>query len=569
MANNEMKTNAEIYREQRKARLAKAAKKKSHSKRDKIIGIIVKVVCILVALGFVLTFTANALTKVFYVPQKVLSAATYGDEKLTVTEYNYYYMGLYNQACSLSQQYDQQYSGYGTSYFNTAKSPAEQDYPGEDAPEGVKTWADYFEHMAVIRGFLMKELYADAMADKNFKLTDTQQKELDEAIAELKSQLEEQAETNDVSPNVYTSKICGEGLTLDQYLELSERDQIAQYYLEWYQANSADAISDADVKKYYEENKDTLDIASIRYFAVTYKTEDSTDTTAKYTEAQAKARAEEFLSKITDEESVKALAIEYADEEHKSSYNTDSATLGSNLTKAGLSQLSEEFANWTFDSARKYGDTAMFKVESQNAYYVAFMVSTPAKDTSVSSADVRHLLVQAATTDENGKALSTAEQNKNFEAAKKEAEELLEEWKAGDATEESFSALVKEHTDDAGSKETGGLYEGIANDGKYVQEFTEWALQDHKPGDTGIVKTTYGYHIMYYVSNDGIEKWESDTRTAIANEKYTEYFDGTYDDIEKNVERTNDKILGFFADRNLDKIENIIKQSSSYSSLTY
>ncbi len=565
MANNEMKTNAEIYREQRKERLAKAAKKKSHGKRDKIVGIIVKVVCILVVLGFVLTFTANALTKVFFVPQKVLTAATYGDQKLTVAEYNYYYMGLYNQACSLSQQYDSQYSGYGSSYFDTTKSPAEQDYPGEDAPEGVKTWAEYFAHMAIERGFLMKELYNDAMADKNFKLTDEQQAELDEAITELKSQLEEQAETNDVSANVYTSKVCGEGLTLEQYLDLSEKDQIAQYYLEWYQANSADTISDADVKAYYEANKDTLDIASIRYFAVMYKTETSTDSTAKYTKAQAKARAEEFLGKITDEESVKALAIEYAEEEYKDNYKTDSATLADDLTKASLSQISEEFANWTFDSARKYGDTAMFDVESQSAYYIAYIVSTPAKDTSIASADVRHLLVQAATTDADGNDLSDSEKDKNFEEAKKEAEALLKEWKEGDATEESFVALVTEHTDDTGSKETGGLYENVANDGTYVQEFTDWALEEHKVGDTGLVKTDYGYHIMYYVSNDGIEKWESDTRSAIANEKYTEYFDGTYDDIEAKVERTNEKILGFFAERNLGKIENIIDQNSSLS----
>ncbi len=562
MANNEMKTNAEIYREQRKERLAKAAKKKSHGKRDKVIGIIVKVVCILVALGFVLTFTANALTKVFFVPQKVLTAATYDDQKLTVAEYNYYYMALYNQAYSLSQQYDSQYSGYGASYFNTTKSPAEQDYPGEDAPEGVKTWADYFEHMAVERGFLMKNLYDDAMNDKNFKLTEEQQTELDDALKELTKSFEENAEKNDVSTNVYVAKTCGEGLDLEKYLELAEKDQIAQFYIEWYQENSANNISDDDVKAYYESNKADLDIASIRYFAVMYGAEDDKDSTAKYTDAQAKARAKEFVGKITDEESFKALAIEYAEDEYKDNYKQDNATLGENLTKSGLSQISEDFANWTFDSARQYGDVKVFNVKSQSAYYIAYMVSPADKDSSVASADVRHLLVQAETTSADGKELSESEKNKNFDEAKKEAEALLKQWKEGEATEESFSALVKEHTDDAGSKETGGLYEGIANDGKYVQEFTDWALAEHKVGDTGLVKTTYGYHIMYYVSNDGIEKWESDTRAAIANDKYNDYFEGLYDDIEAKVERTNEKILGFFSERNLDKIENIISQST-------
>ena len=64
------------------------------------------------------------LTEVFCVPQKVLSAAKYGDEKLTVAEYNYYFMGLYNQAVSISQQYDQQYSGFGSQYFDTTISPS-------------------------------------------------------------------------------------------------------------------------------------------------------------------------------------------------------------------------------------------------------------------------------------------------------------------------------------------------------------------------------------------------------------------------------------------------------------
>ena len=90
MANNEIKTNAEIYREQRKERLAKAAKKNSNGKTDKIVRTIVKVLCIVLAVSVVLFGALKMLTEVFCVPQKVLSAAKYGDEKLTVAEYNYY-----------------------------------------------------------------------------------------------------------------------------------------------------------------------------------------------------------------------------------------------------------------------------------------------------------------------------------------------------------------------------------------------------------------------------------------------------------------------------------------------
>ena len=62
MADNEIKTNAEIYREQRKARLAKAAKKKSSPKRDKAVRIIVKTLCIVIVVALVLFGAARVLT---------------------------------------------------------------------------------------------------------------------------------------------------------------------------------------------------------------------------------------------------------------------------------------------------------------------------------------------------------------------------------------------------------------------------------------------------------------------------------------------------------------------------
>jgi len=35
--------------------------------------------------------------------------------------------------------------------------------------------------------------------------------------------------------------------------------------------------------------------------------------------------------------------------------------------------------------------------------------------------------------------------------------------------------------------------------GQMVQEFEDWCFADHKEGDTGLVKTQFGYHVMYFV----------------------------------------------------------------------
>ena len=570
MANNEIKTNAEIYREQRKARLAKAAKKKKSGKGDKIVGIIVKVICIVLVATVVLYGAAKMLTDVFCVPQKVLTAATYEDEKLSVAEYNYYYMSLFNRAVSISQQYDQMYQGYGSStYFNTSVDPAEQDYPGEDAPEGVKTWADYFKHTASNVGLTYKALYKEATSEEakknGFELTEDQKTEMQKSIDEALKTLTENAERDDFSLDNYIAKVCGEGLSEKSYRELLERDSVVAYYQEWYQENAMNSVTAEEVNKYYADNRADIDIASIRYFSVSYAeaTEGSTDPV--YTKDQAKARANQFVAKVTDEASFIAAAKEFAPASLKSSYADASATLENNLTKSGLTNLSEEFANWVFDAKRTVGEISVFDVEGQEAYFIAYMVSPAHKDAQVSSADVRHILVQAETTDANGKELSDAEVAKNFANAKTEADKILAEWKAGEATEDSFAKLATEKTDDAGSKQTGGLYEDIKNDNKYVAEFTEWALASHKVGDTGIIKTTYGYHIMYFVGADDMQKWESDVRTAIANEDFETHFNDITDIISEKTER-NEKIVDFFAERTAKVVS---RYTTSSTTTTY
>jgi hypothetical protein len=114
-------------------------------------------------------------------------------------------------------------------------------------------------------------------------------------------------------------------------------------------------------------------------------------------------------------------------------------------------------------------------------------------------ANVRHLLVEfeGGTVDSAGGTVYT---DADKAATKVEAERLLQLWKDGAATEESFAALVKEHTDDLGSGDTGGLFENIHPKSPYVEAFLQWSIDPaRKVGDVGIVETEYGYHIMYFV----------------------------------------------------------------------
>lgn len=125
------------------------------------------------------------------------------------------------------------------------------------------------------------------------------------------------------------------------------------------------------------------------------------------------------------------------------------------------------------------------------------------------NADVRHILIQA---DE--------ETEEAWAAAYEKAEALLNEWKNGAATEDSFAALVSDNTADGGSAATGGLYTDITPTSSYVTNFLNWAVDTSRVvGDTGIVETEYGYHIMYYVGGEMVETdWKETVKTDISTE---------------------------------------------------
>ncbi len=86
---------------------------------------------------------------------------------------------------------------------------------------------------------------------------------------------------------------------------------------------------------------------------------------------------------------------------------------------------------------------------------------------------------------------------------KAQAEDLLKQVKSGG----NFAELAKKHSEDPGSKEKGGDLDWVVK-GQTVAEF-EKALFDLKPNEiSGIVKTTYGFHII-----QALEKQDAHLKT--------------------------------------------------------
>ena len=172
-----------------------------------------------------------------------------------------------------------------------------------------------------------------------------------------------------------------------------------------------------------------------------------------------------------------------------------------------------------------YGD-AMEKIPVTDAEIEAYFDAHAAEylengleKTDERYVDVRHILIspEGGTTDESG---ATVYSDAEWAAAEAKANEVLNEWLTKNPDEDGFSVMAETYSQDPGSATNGGLYEDVYK-GQMVPEFENWCFDESRQvGDYGIVKTTYGYHIMYYVGSDLVWKLtaESDMMVEKGNE---------------------------------------------------
>lgn len=101
--------------------------------------------------------------------------------------------------------------------------------------------------------------------------------------------------------------------------------------------------------------------------------------------------------------------------------------------------------------------------------------------------------------------------------AKKKAEDTLKKVNEPNC---DFAALVKELSEDPGSVEKGGKYTVMKNH-QYVPEFENWAVDSsRKVGDTGIVKTSYGYHVMKLMKVYSFTQLKDDIKSGYISKRY-------------------------------------------------
>ena len=162
-------------------------------------------------------------------------------------------------------------------------------------------------------------------------------------------------------------------------------------------------------------------------------------------------------------------------------------------------------------------------------------------DKTTSSVDVRHILIlpEGATIE----TVTTEEfSDEAWAAGEQKAQEILDQWLSGDKTEDSFATLANENSADTGSNTNGGLYSGVTK-GQMVEAFNDWCFDSSRQvGDYGIVKTQYGYHIMYFCGSQLL--WESQAESDLLAQLSNDFINNAVEAADVKIDYSAIK-LGF------------------------
>lgn len=484
---------------------------------------LVLVVAIVVGVNQILTSSG--------IREKKTVAMTVNDHDLSNAELNYFYIDAVNNFYS-------SYGSYASLMGLDPTVPLDQQVYDE---ESGTTWADNFLMSAKDNA---KSVYAlaDAAQAAGYALTEEEEATLDNNIAtvDLYGQIYGYADGD-----AYLKALYGNGASKESYRAYTSLCTLASSYQTHYSESLT--YSDADLRAAEADNFDayssytynTYYLAVSRFLEGGTTAEDGTTTYSDEERAAALKAAEDAAKALTGEE---VATLEDLDAAIAAlSINADTTASSSTHADTRYTAVSSTYADWVTDSSRKEGDMTYVPSTSTSAdedgnettstdgFYVVYYIGST--DNTFPLKNVRHILVsfEGGTTDSATGTTTYSDEEKA--AAKEKAEELLKQWKEGEATEDSFAALAHDNSTDTGSVENGGLYENIFP-GQMVTAFNDWCFDEsRKTGDTGIVETNYGYHVMYFVGDASLNYRDylitNDLRTADMDEWYTALMDST------------------------------------------
>lgn len=430
--------------------------------------------------------------------------ATVDGQKISIGMYDYYYASIVS--------YYEQYASYGYYSLDTTKDYSKQ-YTTDDDGNKI-SWQKFFETEALKEVEQITTYYSKAL-EEGVTLTSAQKKTIEKQISTLK----DSASQNDVSLDQYIKANFGTYCSEDTIRIMLEQYYLSANYKGKFKCETK--VTDNDVDKYYNDHKNDYKKIEFYYIASPY---DATDDNSKNESIKT---AEKIMAKMKDKKSVIALVPEvyssYIDSQVKSSMEQDSTltekkareeavkSYESNVvtTVSGSdSPFDDKMNTWLFSDDTKVGSKKYYIDESAGYIYIVLKTSKASVEED-ETYTVRHILVapESGSNSSSSTSEKTEYTDEQWAAAKKKADSILAKFNKTDKSEYEFAKLAEQYSTDSASTSSGsndsfgGLYESVTL-GQMVPDFEKWSIDDsRKYGDTGIVKSDYGYHIMFFIND--------------------------------------------------------------------
>lgn len=478
--------------------------------------------------------------------QRHTTAATVGEYEISAPEFNHYYVDTV-------QQFQQSW-GQAIALSGLAPNvPLEDQVYDEESGE---TWADYFLTGATDNMHHTYALYSAAVAE-GMTLDEEANAEIDKMIQSVETSVMVNGGFKNL--NSYVKTVYGVGCNEDTYRHYVE----VQYLASHYAMNHMDTLTYTDEQLREKDAADPIAFNSYSYhefyLAASNFLEGGTEdengnkTYSDEEKAAAAAKCEQAAQSLIAENINSVAALDQAIAELNLTTGENNAETPKSTARTDVlsSKLPASSSEWITSSERTEGDLTLIPNESTstdadgnevttiNGYYVIYFNGV--NDNTFPLSNVRHILVkfEGGMQAEDG---TTTYSGDEKAAARAEAEGILAQFQAGETTEEAFAALATEKSDDTGSASNGGLIENILPSSPYVENFLNWSIdRSRQPGDTDIVETEYGYHVMYYVGNSERNYRDTMIQNVLTSDDMNAWEDAQVEAISAEV--LNDKYI--------------------------
>ena len=460
-------------------------KANKQKKKKKILRIMAICLCFVFLIGLV-TVSKYSITQLKY-----KNIASLDEYKISKQDYQFYYNLSTNEWISNNYSYLDYYGLDLNSDFSTQVYDEENNL----------MWSDFFVSRAET---FIKQIYLinKEANEKDFS-------DYEDVYNQMLETVKEDASKNNLTYEKYVASVYGTSLSIKDFENYIKNYSICISYSNKVKDDIKNNITDDKIMDYYNDDKNNYD--TVRYKLIKLSVKDIEDFDENETKELEK-KATNISSKIKTEEDFNREAEEYYKDDE------DFSVEECIFTEIGEEHTNTSYAEWLYDSTRKYGDLVVTSSEDNSSYYIVFYLDR--KLDNENTVNFRYIYLSYDNDDEN--------EVPNLEECQKNMDNIVNEYIESGSKEDKFVELANNN-----GMSSGGLFNNAIRSSISNKDISDWLWDEsRKYKDNKTFKDDNALYFVCFIKQD--ERYYKITiKDKIAETEYNDWIDSLIKD--KNI----------------------------------